>query len=99
MLSAAVHSMLSSRRAAILGITSRYGIRNVRVFGSFARGEDRPNSDIDLLVDLDAGRSLLDLIAAKQDLEDLLGRSVDVITARSLSSYVRDSVLNDAVPL
>ena len=97
--SAAVKSMLTSRRAEIVGITSRYGIRNVRVFGSFARGEDRPSSDIDLLVDLDRGHSLLDLIAAKQDLEDLLGRSVDVVTARSLNSYVRDSVLNDAVPL
>jgi predicted nucleotidyltransferase len=96
--SAAVQSMLTSRRAEILGITSCYGIRNVRVFGSFARGEGRPDSDIDLLVDLDPGRSLLDLIAAKQDLEDLLGRTVDVITARSLSSYVRDSVLSDAVP-
>ena len=97
--SAAVQSMLTSRRAEVLGVTSRHGIRNVRVFGSLARGEDRPSSDIDLLVDLDRGRSLLDLIAAKQDLEDLLGRSVDVITARSLSSYVRESVLNDAVPL
>ena len=91
--------MLTSRRAEILGVTSRYGIHNVRVFGSFVRGEDRANSDIDLLVDLDPGRSLLDLIAAKQDLEDLLGRTVDVITARSLSPYVRDSVLNGAVPL
>jgi predicted nucleotidyltransferase len=97
--SPAVQSMLTSRRAETLGMTSCYGIRNVRVFGSFARGERCPDSDIDLLVDLDTGRSLLDLIAAKQDLEDLLGRSVDVITARSLNSYVRDSVLNDAVPL
>jgi len=91
--------MLGSRRAEILGITSRYGIRNVRIFGSFARGEGRLDSDIDLLVDIDSGRSLLDIIAAKQDLEDLLGRTVDVITVRSLSPYIRDSVSNDSVPL
>jgi predicted nucleotidyltransferase len=93
----AVHPLLSSRRAEILGIASRCGISHLRVFGSFARGEDRPDSDIDLLVDLEPGRSLLDLIAAKQDIEDLLGRKVDIITARSLSPHVRDSVSRDAL--
>jgi len=91
--------MLTSRRTDILRIAARYGIENVRVFGSFARGKNRPDSDLDLLVDLEPGRSLLDIIAAKQDLEDLLKRSVDVVTERSLSPYFRDSVTQEVVYL
>ena len=91
--------MLTSRRTDILRIAARYGIENVRVFGSFARGKNRPDSDLDLLVDLEPGRSLLDIIAAKQDLEDLLKRRVDVVTERSLSPYFRDSVTQEVVYL
>jgi predicted nucleotidyltransferase len=91
--------MLRSRRTDILRIAARYGIGNVRVFGSFARGKGRPDSDLDLLVDLEPGRSLLDIIAAKQDLEDLLQRKVDVVTERSLSPYFRDSVTQEIVYL
>jgi len=80
-------------------IASHHGATNIRLFGSMARGDDRPDSDIDLLVDLKAGRHLLDLIAIKQDLEDLLGRRVDVTTERSISPYIRDCVLKDIVQL
>jgi predicted nucleotidyltransferase len=60
------------------------------VFGSWARGEQQPGSDLDLLVDMEPGRSLLDFVAIKQDLEDLLGCRVDVVTERSLSPYLRE---------
>jgi len=69
------------------------------VFGSLARGDNRDGSDLDLLIDLAPGRSLLDLIAIKQDLEDLLGVRVDVVTERSISPYLRDAVLREAVAL
>jgi uncharacterized protein len=89
---------LSKRRVDILAIAARHGARNVRVFGSAARGE-REASDFDFLVDLDADRSLLDHVALAQDLEDLLGRPVDVVTTSALHRYIRDRVLAEAVPL
>jgi predicted nucleotidyltransferase len=84
---------------AIRAIAQRHGVTHIRVFGSVVRGESRPGSDLDLLVDLEPGRSILDLIAVKQDLEDFLGRTVDVVTERSLSPYFREAVLKEAVPL
>lgn len=90
---------LRSRRADILALAARHGARNVRVFGSAARGEAGEFSDIDLLVDLDPGRSLLDHVALVQDLEDLLGRRVEVVTGTALHWYIRDRVLAEAVPL
>ena len=86
-------------RNEIRAIAERRGARNIRVFGSVARGDDRPDSDLDLLIDLEEGRSLLDLIGIQQDLEDYLGRKVDVHTVRSLSRYFRDEVLAEAKPL
>ena len=87
------------RREEILAVAARHGARAIRVFGSVARGDARADSDIDLLVDLEPGRSLLDLVAIKQDLEDLLGRPVDVLTERALSPYLKQRVLGDAIPL
>lgn len=84
---------------AIREVAARHGASNLRVFGSFARGTQQRDSDLDLLIDLAPGRSLLDVIAIQQDLEDLLGRRIDVVTTRSLSPYIRDSVLKDAIPL
>ena len=74
----------------------RHGAIHVRVFGSCARGEQKAESDLDLLIDLEPGRSILDLVAIEQDLEDLLGKRVDVVTERSLSPHIRDAVLKDA---
>jgi predicted nucleotidyltransferase len=88
-----------TKREAILRIAAQHGAGNVRVFGSVARGEAGPTSDVDLLITLEPGRSLLDLIAIKQDLEDLLGRPVDVMTEAALSPYIRDDVLKAAVDL
>jgi len=77
-------------------VAERHGATHVRVFGSFARGDNTPGSDLDLLVELTPGRSLLDIVAIKQDLQDLLGRRVDVVTERSLSPYFRDAVCEEA---
>lgn len=86
-------------RDIILRIAKKYGARNVRIFGSRAKGNAKQESDLDLLIDLDPDRSLFDLIAIKQDLEDLLGCGVDVVTEAGLSSYIRDQVLQEAVEL
>ena len=76
-----------------------HGAQNVRLFGSAARGEDRRGSDLDLLVDMEKGRSLIDHVALKQDLEDLLDREIDVVTEQSLHPRLRDRVLREAVAL
>jgi predicted nucleotidyltransferase len=99
MSSIAPHELFETYLPEIRRIASRCGIGNVRVFGSVARGESGPASDIDFLVDLEPGRDLLDLIAAKQDLEDLLGRKVDIVTERSLSPYIREFITKDLVYL
>ena len=92
-------SILQKYRTEILDLAARHGARDVRVFGSLARGEGTENSDLDLLVELEAGRSLLDLVGLKQDLEDLLHLPVDVVTERALSPYLRERVLSEAVLL
>jgi uncharacterized protein len=83
----------------VITIVRRHGGRNPRVFGSFARGEGRADSDLDLLVDLEPGRDLFDVIALKQELEDTLGRPVDVLTEPALSPYLRDRILAEATAL
>lgn len=80
-------------------IAAAHGASNVRVFGSRARGAARPFSDLDILIDLEPGRSLLDVVAIKQDLEDALGCRVDVVTEAALSPYLRDSVLREAIAI
>ena len=94
-----LNSVLKSKRPDIIRITSAHGAKNVRVFGSVARGQQRRGSDLDLLVQLESGHSLLDLIAIKQDLEDLLGCRVDVVTEAALSPYIREQVLREATTL
>lgn len=87
------------KRAAVLDVAKRYGAANVRVFGSVARGEATEESDVDLLVEWEPGRSLLDHAGLVLDLQDLLGTRVEVGTERSLHWYVRDRILAEAVPL
>jgi len=82
-----------------LRVASAHGARNLRVFGSVSRGEATDKSDIDLLINLEPGRTLLDIIAIKQDLGDLLGCNVDVVTEDSVSPYIREQILKDAVSL
>lgn len=86
-------------RSEILAIAAKYGAHHVRVFGSISRGQGTPSSDLDLLIELEQGRTLLDIIAIKQDLEELLGCPVDVVTKEAISPYMRDSILKSAVNL
>jgi uncharacterized protein len=94
-----VTQLVQQQRDAILRIAARYGAANVRVFGSAARDEATDESDIDLLVDLEAERSLLDQVGLKQDLEELLGRKVDIVVEGGISPYLEEQILAEAVPL
>ncbi len=75
------------------------GVTRSSLFGSYARGEQREDSDIDILVEFPKGKSLLDLIGLEQDLQDALGKKVDVGTFRSVSKYIKESVERDLVPI
>jgi len=86
-------------REEILRIASRHGALNVRIFGSVARGEAGPESDVDFLVTLEKGRSLLDHAALLLDLEQALGCKVDVVTERGLKERIRERVLAEALSL
>ncbi len=91
--------LVQARREDILRTASAHGAYNVRVFGSVARGDADEQSDLDLLVDMEAGRSLFDLGGLLVDLEELLGCSVDVVTEKGLRDRIRGRVLQEAVPL
>jgi uncharacterized protein len=88
-----------TKRSEILRLAALRGARNLRIFGSVARGESDADSDIDFLVDLEPGRSLLDLGGLQRDLEKLLASRIDVVSARGLRDRVREKVLRDAIPL
>ena len=90
---------LRARRQEILGYAANHGARNVRVFGSAARGDGGARSDVDLLVEMEPGRSLLDLVGLWQDLEDLLGIDVDVLSDGGVSPYLHERIYAEAVPL
>lgn len=94
-----INKILKEKRDEILKIAAIHGAQNVQVFGSIARGESGTTSDLDILVQLEPDRTLLDLIAIKQDLEDLLGCHVDVVTEAAISPYIREQVLKEAVAL
>jgi predicted nucleotidyltransferase len=91
--------LLAEKREDILRIAARHGAFNVRLFGSVARGEARPDSDIDLLVEVGLSHSSFFPGGPVADLEALLGRRVDVVEPEGLHWYVRDQILNEAVPL
>ena len=91
--------MLKEKREQILAIAELHGAREVRVFGSVARGEATPTSDLDLLLEMGEERSLLDIIAIKQDLEEFLGCRVHVVTEAAVSPYLREKVLREAISL
>ena len=90
---------LQSKRVDILRLADRHGASEVRVFGSVARGEAGADSDVDLLIKMAPERSLLDHVALWQDLEDLLGRKVDLVSEKALHRLIRDQILKEAVPL
>ena len=91
--------LLRQKREEILNICARHGAHNVRVFGSVARGEAGEQSDIDLIVEFEPGRSLLDHAALWLELQELLGCEVDVVSARGIKPDIRQRVLEEAIPL
>jgi len=90
---------LTQQATKIRRLATRHGVTRVRVFGSLAQGKADTGSDLDLLVDMASDRDLLDLIAFKLDVEEVLGCPVDVLTEAALSPYLRHSVLAEARPL
>lgn len=94
-----IDEILKAYRDDIFRIAAQYGAYNIRVFGSVARGEARPDSDVDFLVELEPQRTLLDQIALMQSLEELLGRKVDVTEPETLHEYIKEKVLKEAVLL
>lgn len=92
-------TLLKTKKDMILEAARRHGAINVRIFGSTARGEDDSQSDIDFLVDLEPGRSILDHAALLVKLQQLLGPKVDVVSERGIKNRIRDKILREAVPL
>jgi hypothetical protein len=94
-----INDLLKEKREDILKIASRYGAHNVRLFGSVARGEAGPESDVDFLVRLERGTTLLHHAALVRELKSLLGREVQVVSERALRSRIKDRVMREAIPL
>jgi len=94
-----VQDLLKEKREEIIRIAATHGARNVRVFGSVVRGEADDTSDVDLLVTLEPGTTLLDHAALILELEELLGCKVDVASDRGLRPRVKERVLSEALPL
>ena len=91
--------LLRQNRAKILEIARRHGVTRIRVFGSMARGEVRPSSDVDLLVDVGPNPSPWFPGGLVVDLQELLGMPVQVVTERGLNDLLKDHVLEEAIPL
>lgn len=94
-----IDALLKEKREEVLRIAAKHGARNVRIFGSVARGEADRESDVDFLVEMGPGRSLFDLGGLLADLEALLGCKVDVVTEKGLKDRIRERVLREAVPV
>lgn len=94
-----MNTLIENNREKILALAAKRGIRNVRVFGSMARDTTTASSDVDLLVELEEGRSGLVLGGFLQDVSDLLSKPVDVVTEKSLHARIREQVLREAIPV
>lgn len=94
-----MHPLIEKNRKQILRLARENGVTRVRIFGSMARGDSSPHSDVDLLVELEDGRSGLALGGFLVDVSELLDRKVDVITEKSLHPRIHDKVINEAIPL
>ncbi len=94
-----IQEIIGKQKGQIFALAAKYGAYNIRIFGSVARGTADEKSDVDFLVELEEGRSLLDLGGLLMDLQKLLERSVDVITPAGLRPRIRDRVLREAVPI
>jgi predicted nucleotidyltransferase len=94
-----IHDLIETKREEILKIAAKHGARNVRIIGSVARHEDDSHSDIDMLVELESGRTLLDHSAMILELEELLGIKVDVASDRGLRDRIKRRIMKEALPL
>lgn len=94
-----VRQLIDDKRDEILSIAAKHGACNIRLFGSVARGEDKPDSDVDLLIDTGPNTSSWFPAGLILDLQEVLGRRVEIVTERGLNPYLRDHVLREAVPL
>ena len=94
-----IRQRLEALKPQGLEVAKRYGASNLRIYGSIARGQEHPASDLDLLIDLPKGQSLLCLISLRQELEDLLGCPVDVSEAENLHPLIRSQILEQALAL
>jgi predicted nucleotidyltransferase len=94
-----IRQRLDALKPQVLAVATRHGASNLRIYGSIATGDEHSASDLDLLVDLPEEQSLLGLISLRQDLEDLLGCSVDVTEAESLHPLIRAEILDQALAL
>lgn len=91
--------LLMEKRQEILVLAAKYGVSNIRIFGSVAREEDDEASDIDFLVDIEPGRSLFDLGGLLYELQDMLGCDVDLVTENGLKDRIRQQVMREVVNL
>lgn len=91
-----IKAILEQKREDILRLAAKYGAFNVRIFGSAGRGDEGPESDIDLLVEMEPDRSLFDLVGLQDELQSLLGCDVDIVTEKGLHWFIRDKVINEA---
>jgi hypothetical protein len=94
-----INELIQSRREELLQVAARHGVKSIRVFGSFARGDARPDSDLDLLIEAGPERTAFFPGGLVADLEALLGRRVDVATEEGLNINLKARVLREAVPL
>lgn len=94
-----IDEIIGEKREDVLELMNKRGAYNVRVFGSVARGEARPDSDVDFLVQFREGTSIFDVAGLWGDLQELLGRGVNVSTDRTLKEFIKPHVLKDSVPL
>ncbi|PWR76340.1 nucleotidyltransferase family protein [Methanospirillum stamsii] len=90
---------IQALRDTIVTIAQSHGAHNIRVFGSFIRGEQNPDSDLDLLADIDPDKSLLDQAAIIRELEGLLNIKVDLVEPGCLHWYIKDAIMQEAIPL
>jgi uncharacterized protein len=88
---------MTFNQSLLASLCERHDVARLRVFGSTARGDDLPESDVDLLVEFTNPKSLIELVGIEQEFEEALGRNVDLLTPASLSPYIRDQVLREAV--
>jgi predicted nucleotidyltransferase len=91
--------LLYEKRGDILRVAAKHGAHNVRIFGSAVRGDDRPDSDIDFLVDVGPTTSSWFPAGLILELEEILGRRVEIVTQKALNPYLREYVLREAIPL